>query len=150
LSDLLEKKWPTMDSALKKNDFSDPKQHEIESPVSPPSYTSDKQEQDGNADLTWTDDEEKKIRRKLDFRLVPIVTVLYLLCFLDRANIGKRNILLSRMIERLANDFTGNARIQGMQEELDLSGYRFNWALTIFYFTYIAFVCSIRGIPFQS
>ncbi|KAM0722686.1 hypothetical protein Q7P37_002127 [Cladosporium fusiforme] len=108
-----------MDSALKKNDFSDPKQHEIESPVSPPSYTSDKQDQDGNAELTWTEDEEKKIRRKLDFRIVPIVTVLYLLCFLDRANIG-------------------NARIQGMQDELDLSGYRFNWALTIFYFTYIA------------
>jgi len=25
-----------------------------------------------------------------------------------------------------------------MGEELDLSGVRFNWALTIFYFTYIA------------
>lgn len=77
-----------MDSALKKNDFSDPTQHEIDS-ASP--STSDKQELDGggNAELTWTDDEETKIRRKLDFRLVPIVTLLYLLCFLDRANIGE-------------------------------------------------------------
>jgi len=47
------------------------------------------------------------------------VTLLYLLCFLDRANVG-------------------NAGIQGMAKDLDLSGYRFNWALTIFYFTYIA------------
>lgn len=76
-----------MDLALKKNDFSDPQQHEIDS-ASP--STSDKQEfEGGNADLTWSDDEEKKIRRKLDFRLVPIVTILYLLCFLDRANIGE-------------------------------------------------------------
>jgi hypothetical protein len=30
-----------------------------------------------------------------------------------------------------------NARIQGMAKELDLIGYRFNWALTIFYFSYI-------------
>ena len=33
---------------------------------------------------------------------------------------------------------TGNARIQGMGTELELVGTRFNWALTIFYFTYIA------------
>lgn len=66
---------PAMDSALKKNDFSDPTQHEINS-ASP--STSDKQEffgEGGNAELTWTEDEETKIRRKLDFRLVPIVTV---------------------------------------------------------------------------
>jgi hypothetical protein len=27
-----------------------------------------------------------------------------------------------------------------MGVELELTGYRFNWALTIFYFTYIAYV----------
>ncbi|GAB7328668.1 hypothetical protein MBLNU13_g00596t2 [Cladosporium sp. NU13] len=106
-----------MDETLKKNDFSDPAQREINS-ASPTS--SDKHEFDGErGDLVWTDDEEKRIRRKLDFRIVPLVTVLYLLCFLDRANVG-------------------NARIQGMGTELNLVGTRFNWALTIFYFTYIA------------
>lgn len=69
--------------------------------------------------LTWTDEEERVIRRKLDFRVVPLVTLLYLLCFLDRSNVG-------------------NARIQGMGEDLNLVGYKFNWALTIFYFTYTA------------
>ena len=75
-----------MDETLKKNDFSDPAQREINS-ASPTS--SDKHEVDSDrADLVWTDDEEKRIRRKLDFRIVPLVTLLYLLCFLDRANVG--------------------------------------------------------------
>ena len=75
-----------MDDVLKKNDFSDPAQREIGS-ASPTSSV--KQEFDSErADLVWTDDEEKRIRRKLDFRIVPLVTLLYLLCFLDRANVG--------------------------------------------------------------
>ena len=75
-----------MDDMLKKNDFSDPAQREINS-ASPTS--SDKHEFDGErGDLVWTDDEETRIRRKLDFRIVPLVTLLYLLCFLDRANVG--------------------------------------------------------------
>jgi len=75
-----------MDDALKKNDFSDPAQREINS-ASPTS--SDKHEIDSqHGDLVWTEDEEKRIRRKLDFRVVPLVTLLYLLCFLDRANVG--------------------------------------------------------------
>lgn len=33
---------------------------------------------------TWTVAEETAVRRKLDWQLVPAVTILYLLCFLDR------------------------------------------------------------------
>ena len=36
----------------------------------------------------WTPEEEKAITRKIDLHLVPLVTLLYLLCFIDRANIG--------------------------------------------------------------
>jgi hypothetical protein len=32
----------------------------------------------------WTKEEEAKVRRRVDFRVVPIVFMLYLLCFLDR------------------------------------------------------------------
>ena len=32
----------------------------------------------------WTEEEEATVRRKLDWQIVPAVTVLYLLCFLDR------------------------------------------------------------------
>ncbi|EXF75652.1 major facilitator superfamily transporter [Colletotrichum fioriniae PJ7] len=68
--------------------------------------------------LEWTEEEEQVIKRKLDWHTVPLVTTLYLLCFLDRANIG-------------------NARIQGMAKDINLEGYRFNWALSIFYIIYL-------------
>lgn len=32
--------------------------------------------------VTWTAQEEKKVRNKLDWQIVPMVTVLYLMCFL--------------------------------------------------------------------
>lgn len=32
----------------------------------------------------WDDQEEARVRRKLDFRLVPVAFLLYLLCFIDR------------------------------------------------------------------
>lgn len=68
--------------------------------------------------MQWTEEEETILRHKMDWRTVPWVTVLYLLCFLDRINIG-------------------NARIQGMQQDLHLEGLRFNWALSIFYIVYL-------------
>ncbi|KAI1337482.1 MFS general substrate transporter [Xylariaceae sp. FL0016] len=74
---------------------------------------------EGSLDVpNWTAEEEIAVRRKLDLQLVPAVTVLYLLCFLDRINIG-------------------NARIQGMGEDLNLIGYRFNIATSIFYIVYL-------------
>ena len=57
---------------------------------------------------------EKKVRRKLDWNIVPLVTALYMLSVLDRSNVG-------------------NARIAGMANDLDLYGNRYNWLLTIFY-----------------
>ncbi|KAH6670413.1 major facilitator superfamily domain-containing protein [Halenospora varia] len=69
--------------------------------------------------LEWDESDEKRIRNRMDVRIVPTVFALYLMCFIDRANIG-------------------NARIQGMATDLHLTGFRFNWALTIFYFSYIA------------
>ncbi|KAH8589341.1 major facilitator superfamily domain-containing protein [Bisporella sp. PMI_857] len=81
---------------------------------------SSKIEQVENAStIEWTAADEKRIRNKMDLRIVPTVFVLYILCFIDRANIG-------------------NARIQGMAKDLHLVGFRFNWALTIFYISYIA------------
>lgn len=37
---------------------------------------------------------ESRLRRKLDLMLVPTVSVLYLFCFIDRANIGMSTLLL--------------------------------------------------------
>lgn len=36
----------------------------------------------------WTEADETRIKRKMDWRLVPTVALLYLMCFIDRANIG--------------------------------------------------------------
>ncbi|KAF2278348.1 MFS general substrate transporter [Westerdykella ornata] len=70
-------------------------------------------------EFTWTEEEETIVRRKLDMWIVPLTTFLYLLCFLDRANVG-------------------NARIQGMGKELNLDkGVRFNWVTSIFYIVYM-------------
>lgn len=62
----------------------------------------------------------RTLKRKLDYRLVPIWSLLYLFSFLDRSNIG-------------------NARIAGLEQDLQLTGTEFNMTLTIFFFGYILF-----------
>jgi hypothetical protein len=49
----------------------------------------------------------------MDLRLIPMLAILYLLSFLDRGNIG-------------------NAKIQGMQTDLNLSGEQYNLCATVF------------------
>ncbi|KAI1178308.1 MFS transporter [Nemania sp. FL0916] len=63
---------------------------------------------------------EKKLLRKLDLMVVPTVSILYLFCFIDRANIG-------------------NARLAGFETDLGLKGYDYNTVLSIFYISYIIF-----------
>ena len=55
---------------------------------------------------------EKKLIRKLDLLIYPTFFVIYMMSFLDRINIS-------------------NAKIQGMVEDLDLYGSRFNIALFV-------------------
>ncbi|CAG9990765.1 unnamed protein product [Clonostachys byssicola] len=64
--------------------------------------------------------DEKRTLRKIDLHVIPIVTVLYLLCFLDRGNIG-------------------NAKIEGLIDDLNMTGQEYNMCLTVFFFTYAAF-----------
>jgi sugar phosphate permease len=63
---------------------------------------------------------EAKILRKMDLRLIPTLALLYLLSFLDRGNIG-------------------NAKIEGLVDDLHMTGAQYNWCLTVFFFTYAAF-----------
>ncbi|KAK7953675.1 hypothetical protein PG988_014369 [Apiospora saccharicola] len=64
--------------------------------------------------------DEKKILRKMDMRLIPMLALLYLLSFLDRGNIG-------------------NAKIEGLQDDLKMSPDQYNWCLTVFFFPYAFF-----------
>lgn len=50
---------------------------------------------------------EKKLLRKIDLRLIPILWLLFLCAFIDRINIG-------------------NARIQGMEKDLGMEGSDYN------------------------
>ncbi|KAK5627972.1 hypothetical protein RRF57_003687 [Xylaria bambusicola] len=61
---------------------------------------------------------ERRLRWKIDLHVYPILYVMYALAFLDRINIS-------------------NARIQGLTEDLELHGNRFNIALFVYFIPYI-------------
>ncbi|KAJ6625730.1 major facilitator superfamily domain-containing protein [Mycena sp. CBHHK59/15] len=58
---------------------------------------------------TLTPEEERRLWRRIDLRLVPILSLMYLLSFLDR----------------------GNARLQGLETQLNLTGNKYNIALVL-------------------
>jgi hypothetical protein len=51
---------------------------------------------------------QKQLLRKVDLHLLPILAVFYLLSFMDRSNIG-------------------NARLQGLEDDLKLTPGQYNW-----------------------
>ncbi|PYH35258.1 allantoate permease family MFS transporter [Aspergillus neoniger CBS 115656] len=67
-----------------------------------------------------TNIDEKALLRKLDFRLLPPLTILYLLSFLDRSNVG-------------------NARLEGMATEIHMSGDQYLTGLTLYFIGYVLF-----------
>ena len=68
----------------------------------------------GNAGPTFSIEDENRVYRKLDWNLMPLVFVLYSLSVLDRSNLG-------------------NAKIAGMEDDINLSGRRYDWLATAFY-----------------
>ncbi|KAL3427527.1 high-affinity nicotinic acid transporter [Phlyctema vagabunda] len=61
----------------------------------------------------------KKLIRKLDWNLIPFLSLIYLLCFLDRTNVG-------------------NARLVHLEKDLKLVGIQYNIALAVLFPVYIA------------
>ncbi|KAG1863942.1 major facilitator superfamily domain-containing protein [Suillus tomentosus] len=61
--------------------------------------------------------EQARILRKMDWHLLPFVTVFFLLSFIDRANIG-------------------NATVAGMATDLKLTGFKYNIAAAVFFIPY--------------
>ncbi|OJD27884.1 hypothetical protein ACJ73_00722 [Blastomyces percursus] len=66
----------------------------------------------------FTEEQRKKCVRKIDWRLPPVLMILYLCAYIDRANIG-------------------NAKIEGLLEDLHMSGSQYNIALAIFFVPYV-------------
>lgn len=83
---------------------------------------------------------EKKILPKMDIRLLPMLTLLYLLSYLDRKSTHRpaRHLVIIMLTYNQGGNI-GNAKIEGLQEDLNLTGDQYNWCLTVFFFTYAAF-----------
>ncbi|KAF4126519.1 Major Facilitator Superfamily [Geosmithia morbida] len=63
---------------------------------------------------------ERKLLWKLDLRLIPWLSLLYLLCFLDRSNIG-------------------NAKVAHLTDDVPMTTHEYNATLTIFFVGYAIF-----------
>ncbi|PLB49657.1 ankyrin [Aspergillus steynii IBT 23096] len=74
--------------------------------------------QDEEFYMNFSMERRKKVKRKVDIRLVPMLAVLYLISHLDRSNIG-------------------NAKIEGLVDDLGLSGIQWNIVLSIFFVPYV-------------
>ncbi|KAB8200213.1 major facilitator superfamily domain-containing protein [Aspergillus parasiticus] len=70
--------------------------------------------------VSFTPEEEKALVRKVDLTLLPTIWVMYLLSYLDRTNIG-------------------NAKISGMEVDLNLSSNQYSIALVVFFVGYVVF-----------
>ncbi|KAH7883131.1 MFS general substrate transporter [Phlebopus sp. FC_14] len=75
-----------------------------------------------DAPPSLTPEQEKRLWRKVDFRLMPVLSLMYLLSFMDRGNIG-------------------NAKLDGLLTQLHLTGNKYNIALTMFFIPYCLFEC---------
>lgn len=79
---------------------------------------SEKSSQPANDRLSVEAVNSRKVVRKVDFAVVPLMALLYLLSSLDRTNIG-------------------NARLAGLQQDLNLNGHNYRVALSVTYVPYI-------------
>ncbi|KAI3607421.1 mfs transporter [Moniliophthora roreri] len=74
---------------------------------------------------------DRRLLRKVDLRLLPILTLLYLLSFLDRTNVG-------------------NARIIGLADDLKLSPPAYNTSLALYFVAYVIFEVPANPQTIQS
>jgi hypothetical protein len=81
---------------------------------------------------------EKKLLRKVDLHVIPILSILFLMAFLDRTNIGTVFHLYLESLIMLTKTI-GNAKIQGLEKDLKMKGSDYNIALFIFFVPYILF-----------
>lgn len=79
------------------------------------------------ARIPLTPKEESQLWFKVDLRLMPIIALMYLLCFMDRGNIG-------------------NAKLDGLTTQLKLDGNQYNIALTLFFISFGIFDCPANYI----
>ncbi|RKP39457.1 major facilitator superfamily domain-containing protein [Dimargaris cristalligena] len=62
----------------------------------------------------------RPIVRRIDWRLLPLLNIVYMFCYLDRSNIG-------------------NAKLLSLEEDLGITQAGYSWGLSIFFIGYILF-----------
>ena len=75
-------------------------------------------EEDAAFLASFSEAKRKRLLRKCDWHLVPMLLFLYLITYIDKVNIG-------------------NAKIEGLLPSLHMDGYQYNVALSIFFIPYI-------------
>ncbi|KAL8674320.1 MAG: hypothetical protein Q9168_001249 [Polycauliona sp. 1 TL-2023] len=78
---------------------------------------------DDDLHLQFSPSRERRLLAKIDLRVIPVLSILYLLAFLDRTNIANASIF----------------GLQGADGGLNLKNTQYNTALTIFFVPYILF-----------
>ncbi|CAG8738877.1 30947_t:CDS:2, partial [Racocetra persica] len=64
--------------------------------------------------------EEQELLRKIDIRIIPLFSALCILSFIDKLNIG-------------------NAKLEHIEEDLELTPTQYNWLLSAFFVAYVLF-----------
>ena len=84
--------------------------------------------------------DEKRLMRKIDFRLIPWLALLYLMNFLDRGSIGNARVRMPEptTVESVHSWFTYR-QLYGMEADLGLTDKHYLIALTVFFFPYSLF-----------
>jgi MFS family permease len=82
---------------------------------------------------------ERALLRKLDLRLLPAVSILYLLSFLDRSN-GRFPSSSYWNDNKDSHAFpVGNARLEGLTTDLKMTGNQYLTGLTLYFIGYVIF-----------
>lgn len=75
---------------------------------------------EASQEIFWTEEEEKKLVRKIDLFLLPNIWIMYLLSYMDRTNIG-------------------NAKVAGMSDDLGLTSSQYSIVLVVFFSKSLAY-----------
>jgi len=92
--------------------------HKLDAP--PATNATGSNTSDSDVEILSGNVDEKRLLRKLDLRLLPAVSILYLLSFLDRSNVA-------------------NARIEGLTTDLHMTGNQYLTGLTLYFIGYVLF-----------
>ncbi|KAJ5925424.1 hypothetical protein N7454_008063 [Penicillium verhagenii] len=72
------------------------------------------------SEVTFSAEEEKALVKKIDLMLLPVIWIMYLLSYMDRTNIA-------------------NAKVSGMEQDLNLTSGQYSVALVVYFVGYVVF-----------